>query len=153
MVWDEDHCDLELKQFLQRLLRLRQALPQLFNPLVPPRESNRKSAQKQSDLWRQWHGVSLAKPDWAAWSRTTATSLHSGSRGALLWMGFNAYKESLSFELPIPASPWKRVIDTSLPSPQDFPAEPVNFSGVVIPLQSRSFVLLLAEEEISGLRL
>ncbi len=153
MVWDEDHCDLELKQFLQRLLRLRQALPQLFNPLVPPRESNRKSAQKQSDLWRQWHGVSLAKPDWAAWSRTTATSLHSGSRGALVWMGFNAYKESLSFELPIPASPWKRLIDTSLPSPKDFPAESSNFSGVEIPLQSRSFVLLLAEEVTLGLSL
>ncbi len=157
MVWNEDQCDLELKQFLQRLLRLRQSLPQLFNPLVPPRESNRKSAEQpseqRSDLWRQWHGVNLAKPDWAAWSRTTATSLHRGSRGALLWMGFNAYKESLSFELPVPASPWKRVIDTSLPSPKDFPAEPASFSGVEIPLQSRSFVLLLAEEETSGLRL
>ena len=157
MVWNEDQCDLELKQFLQRLLRLRQALPQLFNPLVPPRESNRKSAEQpseqRSDLWRQWHGVNLAKPDWAAWSRTTATSLHRGSRGALLWMGFNAYKESLSFELPVPASPWTRVIDTSLPSPKDFPAEPASFSGVEIPLQSRSFVLLLAEEETSGLRL
>ena len=97
--------------------------------------------------------VNLAKPDWAAWSRTTATSLHRGSRGALLWMGFNAYKESLSFELPVPASPWKRVIDTSLPSPKDFPAEPASFSGVEIPLQSRSFVLLLAEEETSSLRL
>ncbi len=157
MVWNEDQCDLELKQFLQRLLRLRQSLPQLFNPLVPPRESNRKSAEQpseqRSDLWRQWHGVNLAKPDWAAWSRTTATSLHRGSRGALLWMGFNAYKGSLSFELPVPASPWKRVIDTSLPSPKDFPAEPASFSGVEIPLQSRSFVLLLAEEETSGLRL
>ncbi|WP_250397399.1 isoamylase [Synechococcus sp. MU1651] len=157
MVWNEDQCDLELKQFLQRLLRLRQSLPQLFNPLVPPRESNRKSAEQpseqRSDIWRQWHGVNLAKPDWAAWSRTTATSLHRGSRGALLWMGFNAYKESLSFELPVPASPWKRVIDTSLPSPKDFPAEPASFSGVEIPLQSRSFVLLLAEEETSGLRL
>ena len=157
MVWNEDQCDLELKQFLQRLLRLRQSLPQLFNPLVPPRESNRKSAEQpseqRSDLWRQWHGVNLAKPDWAAWSRTTATSLHRGCRGALLWMGFNAYKESLSFELPVPASPWKRVIDTSLPSPKDFPAEPPSFSGVEIPLQSRSFVLLLAEEETSGLRL
>ena len=132
MVWNEDQCDLELKQFLQRLLRLRQALPQLFNPLVPPRESNRKSAEQpseqRSDLWRQWHGVNLAKPDWAAWSRTTATSLHRGSRGALLWMGFNAYKESLSFELPVPASPWKRVIDTSLPSPKEIsqPSQPAS---------------------------
>ena len=153
MVWDEDHCDLELKQFLQRLLRLRQALPQLFNPLVPPRETSRKAPQQQGDLWRQWHGVSLAKPDWAAWSRTTATSLHSADRGAMVWMGFNAYKESLSFELPVPTSPWKRVIDTSLPSPMDFPTEPANYRGVDIPLQSRSFVLLVAEKEISGLKL
>ena len=39
MVWNDDQCDLELKQFLQRLLSLRRALPQLINPLVPPRES------------------------------------------------------------------------------------------------------------------
>ena len=153
MIWSEDHCDLELKQFLQRLLRLRQALPQLFNPLVPPRETTRKHPQDNSDLWRQWHGVQLAKPDWAAWSRTTATSLHSGSRGALLWMGFNAYNETLSFELPVPASPWMRVIDTSLPSPMDLPETPATYSGVNIPLQSRSFVLLMAQNEARDLRL
>ena len=153
MIWSEDHCDLELKQFLQRLLRLRQALPQLFNPLVPPRETTRKQPQDNSDLWRQWHGVQLAKPDWAAWSRTTATSLHSGSRGALLWMGFNAYNETLSFELPVPASPWMRVIDTSLPSPMDLPETPATYSGVNIPLQSRSFVLLMAQNEARDLKL
>ena len=153
MIWSEDHCDLELKQFLQRLLRLRQALPQLFNPLVPPRETTRKHPQDNSDLWRQWHGVQLAKPDWAAWSRTTATSLHSGSRGALLWMGFNAYNETLSFELPVPASPWMRVIDTSLPSPMDLPETPATYSGVNIPLQSRSFVLLVAHNEARDLKL
>ncbi|MAI95128.1 MAG: glycogen debranching enzyme [Synechococcus sp. MED650] len=153
MIWSEDHCDLELKQFLQRLLRLRQALPQLFNPLVPPRETTRKHPQDNSDLWRQWHGVQLAKPDWAAWSRTTATSLHSGSRGALLWMGFNAYNETLSFELPVPASPWMRVIDTSLPSPMDLPETPATYSGVNIPLQSRSFVLLMAQNEARDLKL
>ena len=153
MIWSEDHCDLELKQFLQRLLRLRQALPQLFNPLVPPRETTRKHPQDNSDLWRQWHGVQLAKPDWAAWSRTTATSLHSGSLGALLWMGFNAYNETLSFELPVPASPWMRVIDTSLPSPMDLPETPATYSGVNIPLQSRSFVLLMAQNEARDLKL
>ena len=153
MIWSEDHCDLELKQFLQRLLRLRQALPQLFNPLVPPRETTRKHPQDNSDLWRQWHGVQLAKPDWAAWSRTTATSLHSGSRSALLWMGLNAYNETLSFELPVPASPWMRVIDTSLPSPMDLPETPATYSGVNIPLQSRSFVLLMAQNEARDLKL
>jgi glycogen operon protein len=89
--------------------------------------------------------VSLAKPDWAAWSRTTATSLHSGSRGALLWMGFNAYKESLSFELPIPASPWKRVIDTSLPVQRISQTSQCHSQGTTIPMQSRSFVLMAAK--------
>ena len=153
MVWNEDHCDLELKLFLKRLLKLRQALPQLFNPLIPARETTKKHPQDHTDLWRQWHGVDLSKPDWASWSRSVATSLHMGSHGALIWMGFNAHKEALDFELPIPASPWTRVIDTSLPSPQDFPDQPVPFRGVTIPMQSRSFVLLVAQDEVSNLKL
>lgn len=153
MVWNEDHCDLELRLFLKRLLKLRQALPQLFNPLIPARETTKKHPQDHTDLWRQWHGVDLSKPDWASWSRSVATSLHMGSHGALIWMGFNAHKEALDFELPIPASPWTRVIDTSLPSPQDFPDQPVPFRGVTIPMQSRSFVLLVAQDEVSNLRL
>ena len=153
MVWNDDHCDLELKLFLQRLLKLRQALPQLFNPLVPPPETSRKQPQTPTDLWRQWHGVELSKPDWAAWSRTTATSLHMGSRGALLWMGFNAYNEPLNFELPVPASPWMQVIDTSLPAGEDLPAQAVPYDGVDIPLASRSLVLLLSREVASGLAL
>ena len=153
MVWNEDQCDLELKLFLKRLLKLRNGLPQLFNPLIPARETAKKHPQDHTDLWRQWHGVELSKPDWAAWSRTTATSLHMGSQGALIWMGFNAHKEALSFELPVPASPWTRVIDTSLPAPKDFPEQPVPFRGVTIPLQSRSFVLLIAQDEVSSLRL
>ena len=153
MVWNEDQCDLELKLFLKRLLKLRQALPQLFNPLIPARETTKKHPQDHTDLWRQWHGVDLSKPDWASWSRSVATSLHMGSHGALIWMGFNAHKEALDFELPIPASPWTRVIDTSLAAPQDFPEEPVPFRGVTIPMQSRSFVLLVAQDEVSNLRL
>jgi glycogen operon protein len=153
MVWNEDQCDLELKLFLKRLLKLRKALPQLFNPLIPARETTKKHPQDHTDLWRQWHGVDLSKPDWASWSRSVATSLHMGSHGALIWMGFNAHKEALDFELPIPASPWTRVIDTSLSSPQDFPDQPVPFRGVTIPMQSRSFVLLVAQDEVSNLRL
>ena len=153
MVWNEDQCDLELKLFLKRLLKLRQALPQLFNPLIPARETTKKHPQDHTDLWRQWHGVDLSKPDWASWSRSVATSLHMGSHGAVIWMGFNAHKEALDFELPIPASPWTRVIDTSLPAPQDFPDQPVPFRVVTIPMQSRSFVLLVAQDEVSNLRL
>jgi len=150
MVWDDDHCDLDLKQFLQRLLKLRATLPQLFNPLVPPREIRRKTVEPPSGMWRQWHGVKLGQPDWAAWSRTAAMSLHRSSDGALLWMGFNAYSDDLVFELPEPASTWRRVIDTALPPGDDLPRDlhgdlPTS-EGATLKLTSRSLVLLLAEE-------
>ena len=153
MIWDDDQCDIKLKEFTQRLLTLRKQLTSLFNPINAPRETVKRLRNEQGDIWRQWHGVKLAKPDWAAWSRTTATSLHMGSRGALLWMGFNAYSSELSFELPVPASPWMRVIDTSLPPGKDLPKQPEAFNGGEILLESRSLVLLLAREETSGLKL
>lgn len=81
MPWNPDQCDQALLVFMRRLLSLRNALPQLFNPLVPPRETASKHPHDHGDVWRQWHGVSLSKPDWAEWSRTLATSLHMGSRG------------------------------------------------------------------------
>ena len=155
MVWDDDHCDLDLKQFLQRLLKLRATLPQLFNPLVPPREIRRKTVEPPSGMWRQWHGVKLGQPDWAAWSRTAAMSLHRSSDGALLWMGFNAYSDDLVFELPEPASTWRRVIDTALPPGEDLPRELhgdlPSSEGATLKLTSRSLVLLLADEMTTDL--
>ena len=155
MVWDDDHCDLDLKQFLQRLLKLRATLPQLFNPLVPPREIRRKTVEPPSGMWRQWHGVKLGQPDWAAWSRTAAMSLHRSSDGALLWMGFNAYSDDLVFELPEPASPWRRVIDTAIPPGDDVPRELhgdlPSSEGSNLKLTSRSLVLLLADEMTADL--
>ena len=152
MPWNPDLCDLELKTFLQRLLTLRQALPNLINPLSPPRQKLKRQPHDQGDLWQQWHGVELGQPDWAAWSRTTATSLHMGSRGALLWIGFNAYKEPLDFALPVPASPWMRVLDTAMASPDDLPEEPEPFEGVEIELDHHSMVVLVAREVANGLK-
>ncbi|MGB1623032.1 MAG: glycogen-debranching protein, partial [Synechococcus sp.] len=103
--------------------------------------------------WQQWHGVELGRPDWAAWSRTTATSLHMGSRGALLWIGFNAYKDPLEFALPVPASPWMRVLDTAMVSPDDLPEQPEPFEGVEIELDHHSLVVLVAREVATGLEL
>ena len=153
MVWGDHHCDLELKRFLQRLLKLRAALPQLFNPLVPPREVSRKTVEPPTGIWRQWHGVKLGQPDWAAWSRTAATSLHRGSDGALLWMGFNAYSDDLDFELPKPASPWRRAIDTARKPGEDLPEQLPSCEGSTLKLTSRSLVLLLGEDETMELKL
>ena len=146
MVWNDDHCDRELQRFLQRLLRLRSAFPQLFNPQVPPREVRRQPVDPPSGLWRQWHGVELGQPDWAAWSRTAAMSLHHNGDGALLWIGFNAYKDDLSFELPVPSTRWRRAIDTARPPGKDLPLTMPGHEGSSITLVNRSLVLLIADQ-------
>ncbi len=71
----------------------------------------------------QWHGVQLGRPDWSPHSHSLAlTGLSPGGRVAL-HMIFNAYWESLVFQVPTLDAerwlPWERWIDTSLPSPED----------------------------------
>ena len=152
MVWNNDQCDRELKQFLQRLLKLRAALPHLFNPVVPPREIRRKPLNPPKGLWRQWHGVKLGQPDWAAWSRTAAMSLHHNGEGALIWLGFNAYSDDLDFELPVPTSPWKRAIDTAQLPGMELPEQMTTVEGSSLNLKSRSLVLLLAGQVAKDLK-
>ncbi len=71
----------------------------------------------------EWHGVALRHPDWRDVSHSLAFTLHS-VRGRFLVHGMlNAYWEKLTFELPVVSEgqgqPWRRWIDTSLPSPDD----------------------------------
>jgi isoamylase len=71
----------------------------------------------------QWHGVELGRPDWGEHSHSLAIELHSRRARYRFFAIFNAYWEPLRFELPpLPAGhaePWRRCIDTSLPSPDD----------------------------------
>lgn len=72
-----------------------------------------------------WHGVRLNKPDWNHQSHTLAFDLKDAASGDHLHVMMNAYWEPLDFDLP-PLSAgqsWRRVVDTSLPSPDDI-AEP-----------------------------
>ena len=71
----------------------------------------------------EWHGVELGQPDWGEHSRCLAFTIRT-LRGRVDFHGMlNAYWEPLSFDLPPvdPQSrqPWRRWIDTSLPSPDD----------------------------------
>jgi isoamylase len=72
---------------------------------------------------RAWHGVKPAQPDWRDCSRSIAFSAELREENLLLYMILNAYWDDLEFELPRPAciaeNPWRRWIDTSLPSPDD----------------------------------
>jgi len=70
-----------------------------------------------------WHGVKLNQPDWSDHSRTIALSVELLKENLRVYLIFNAYWESLDFELPQIEDGrqdlWRRWIDTSLESPQD----------------------------------
>ncbi len=146
MIWGDDHCDHELQTFVQRLLNVRQQLAVLFNPTRPHNEKKPLRSSDSDELWRQWHGVELNKPDWANWSHCLAMSLQQGHQGAVLWMGFNAYFKSMHFDLPEAASPWCRLIDTALPAGEDLPTRISQWSSSGVQLEARSLVVMVAQE-------
>jgi len=69
-----------------------------------------------------FHGVKLHQPDWSHHSHTLAIHLHGLDGDGSLYLIANAYAEPLAFELP-PQMRWKRMVDTSLPSPEDLVEE------------------------------
>ena len=70
-----------------------------------------------------WHGVKLHQPDWSDHSLSLALSAELRNEGLLIHFIFNAYWESLDFELPqvrtAKTDPWRRWIDTFQEAPQD----------------------------------
>ncbi|MEL4504857.1 glycogen debranching protein GlgX [Luteococcus sp. H138] len=76
-----------------------------------------------------WHGVELGQPDFGDGSHTLAVELDHPTSTEHLHMVFNAYWEPLEFALPpLPDGyRWCRLVDTALPSPDDFvdPPPPV----------------------------
>lgn len=68
-------------------------------------------------------GLSWASPTGTSTSHSVAFSLQDSSVGQVYYIAINAYWEPLEFELPpvtnTPHAGWLRLIDTSLPSPDD----------------------------------
>ncbi len=103
-----------------------------------------------------WHGTQPVRPDFSRESRSLAFAL-DGRRcdrpGVIdrdLYIVLNAYWKPLSFQIPASPSgrPWRRAVDTSLPSPQDAlgldegPLVPVRHPYRV---ESRSTIILVSE--------
>ena len=100
-----------------------------------------------------WHGARLGEPDWRKVSHSLAFSAEIRKEKLLVHQIMNAYWESLDFELP-PVNggnrdPWRRWIDTSLPSPQDiveWKTAP-SITGYEYRVAPRSVVVLFAAME------
>jgi isoamylase len=95
---------------------------------------------------KAWHGVKLDQPDWGEGSRSIALGAELKDERLWFHLILNAHWESLTFELPPAVGPWRRWIDTSLPSPHDiaeWEATPT-VEGNCYPAGPRSVVVLHA---------
>jgi glycogen operon protein len=101
-----------------------------------------------------WHGTEPGCPDWSAGSRTLAFCLDGTQTDREpdrdFYVACNAWREPLPFRLPRSPSgrPWRRVIDTALPSPNDIvgldegPHVPAHLQYVLAPY---SMLVLITE--------
>jgi isoamylase len=99
---------------------------------------------------RSWHGVKPGHPDWSHDSHSIALSEEIADEDLVLHIIVNAFWEPLDFELPVldgRGDPWRRWIDTSLPSPEDivpWPKSPA-VAGHRYRVEARTVAVLFAE--------
>lgn len=109
------------------------------------RQANRLLRLRQFMSWRdvQWHGHRIDHPDWSSSSRFLAFTLKNPKDGrASIYVAFNA--SSNSYEVQIPSVPegrmWLRIVDTNLPSPNDF-WSPEESDTVLLDSNSKYFMV------------
>ena len=101
-----------------------------------------------------WHGVELGRPDRSDHSRSLAATIRG--RSVALHIIANAYWEPLDFTLPAPdpslidSSGWRRILDTTLPSPDDigFADEAPTVETAAYRVGPRSVVVLAARSAV-----
>jgi len=137
----EKHAD--LYRFVQELIRFRLGLSVYRN------HSGRSLMQLLHQTQIQWHGIKRNQPDWNHHSHTLAFSVQ-GNRG-IFFLILNAYWKALDFELPLGPGcvqgRWRRLLDTSLESPDDLdpgPDAPL-VEGPTYRVRPRTVAVLLAQ--------
>ena len=100
-----------------------------------------------------WHGTRPFAPDWGDDSRSIGLTAYSLGHQADYYAFFNAYWEPLEVELPPPPhnpnGNWLRLVDTSLPAPDDINSHgrPLQEVGPTYRVDGRSIVLLVCASE------
>jgi isoamylase/glycogen operon protein len=115
-LWDEWEKNQEFVRFYELLIRFRHQHPIL------------KRSEFLSDREVAWHGLMPLKPNWGKENRFLAYTLKNQKLKQPLYIAFNSYFEPVTITLPNPPAgkKWYRVIDTALPSPQDFLEDPTS---------------------------
>ena len=147
--WSSVEREPDLLSFVKKLIHFSQSL-QIFNL-----NNLLEVGENMAAPHLTWHGIRAGEPDWSESSRSLAFELHHPQAGENLYIIFNAYWKPLSFELPQleQGKSWKRIVDTSLLSPDDFcclEVAPV-LKNSSYQAQARSSVVLLAQtDELSS---
>lgn len=136
--WHDVKRKSEMLRFVSELIQFRKDLPK-----------RKKSELTLSEILApatiSWHGTQACKPDWSEASRSVAFTIETESRW--FYLVFNAYWENLCFEIPAAPSdvkPWKRIVDTSLDSPNDIQLDGVTIPQTEYEVAARSSLLLTA---------
>lgn len=136
----EQHA--EVLRFVQNVIAFTQSLALLREECF----LSENAGSKASSI--TWHGVQLYAPDWASHSHSLAFELYHPDNYEHLHVMLNAYWEPLTFTLPAPrnGTHWQRIIDTNLPTPDDFCAPDVAppIEGGQYIVAPRSVVVLTA---------
>ncbi len=112
--WDDLEKNKDFERFYRLLIHFRHAHPIL------------KRSEFLSDNEVAWHGFLPLKPNWGKENRFIAYTLKNPKTKEPLYIAFNSHFTPVHIQIPNPPAgkKWYRVIDTSLPSPQDFIEDP-----------------------------
>jgi isoamylase len=148
--WNLCTANAELTHFVQHMIRVRLDFDRGIERRPIPLEEYLCTARIE------WHGIELAQPDWGIDSHSIAFTLHSSASSRVRYIAINACWKPLEFQLPhLTVSSnggWLRLIDTSLPSPNDIVEEahcsPVDGSKYLV--NARSVIMLHYDYAIGG---
>lgn len=141
--------DNEISWIDWKLTNANAGLVRFFSNLIAFRKTTSllRRTSYNSGLKIYWHGVKRFEPDWGHQSHSIAVELSDGNE--TLYMAVNAYWEDLTFELPqlLGGIRWKRLVDTSLESPNDIADSSTPFpisSQELYAVKARSIAVFIA---------
>ena len=129
--WSQLQSNRDIFRFFKKMIAFRKSHPTLG----------------RSRFWREdvsWYGAG-EKADLSYDSRSLAFCLHGASQNDDdIYVMINAYWEALDFHVQEGRAPeWLRIVDTSLPSPEDFSERGENLQVASYRVAPRSIVVLL----------
>ena len=139
--WSAVQREAGLLRFTKGLIALRGRLAELLD--MP---ADIGLLELLADASLEWSGIHPGRPDAGPDSRSVALTLRA--EAGAVYVVFNSYWEPLDFELPTPggdAVGWRRIIDTTLDSPDDVVTTwemAAEVSGSFYPVGPRSVVVL-----------